>query len=270
MQGKTVVITGASAGVGAAAARRLAGLGADVVVVGRSPEKTAAVARKIGSPGLVADFARLADVRRLADEILERCPRIDVLANNAGGIFPDRVTTEDGHELTFQVNHLATFLLTALLRERLEATPGARVVTTSSVANNGGRVKLDDLDSERRRYSQGRAYMTSKLENVLFTAELARRAPKLTAVCFHPGAIASDFARDSLLYGTIYRTPLRRVLLVPPEAGGEALVHLATRDDLAQFSGGYFDRFSDNGRTARQAKDAELARGLWERSAAMV
>jgi len=269
MEGKAVVITGASAGVGAAAARRLAGLGADVVVVGRSPEKTAAVAREIGCPGLVADFARLDDVRRLAGEILERCPRIDVLANNAGGIFPDRVTTEDGHELTFQVNHLATFLLTALLRERLEATPGARVVTTSSVGNNGGRVKLDDLDWTSRRYSGLRVYMTSKLLNVLFTAELARRAPALTAVCFHPGNIASDFARDSPLFGIPYRTPLKRVFLIPPEAGGEALVHLATRDDLAPLDGGYFDRFSDNGRTSRQAKDAELARGLWERSAEM-
>lgn len=269
MEGKTVVITGASAGVGAAAARRLAGLGAEVVVVGCSPEKTAAVAREIGSEGLVADFAKLSDVRRLADEILKRCPRIDVLANNAGGIFPDRVTTEDGHELTFQVNHLATFLLTALLRERLEATPGARVLTTSSVANNGGRIRLDDLDWERRRYSGMRVYMTSKLCNVLFTSELARRAPALQAVCFHPGNIASDFARDSLLYGIVYRTPLRRVFLVPPAAGGEALAQLATRDDLAEHNGSYFDRFTAGGRTSRQARDGELARGLWERSEAM-
>src|SRR3954447_11972948 len=133
MEGKTIVITGASAGVGAAAARQLADLGADVVVVGRSPDKTAAVARSIGTEPLVADFARLSDVRRLAEQLLERCPKIDVLANNAGGIFPRRTVTEDGHELTFQVNHLAPFLLTALLRDRLVETGGSRVITTSSV-----------------------------------------------------------------------------------------------------------------------------------------
>jgi NAD(P)-dependent dehydrogenase (short-subunit alcohol dehydrogenase family) len=266
----TVVITGASAGVGAAAARRLASLGHEVVVVGRSPEKTKRVAAEIGAPGLTADFSRLADVRRLAAELLERCRRIDVLANNAGVTVPRRTISEDGHELTFQTNHLAPFLLTRLLRERLEATPGARVLNTASVGNQGGRVDLDDLSYERRRYFQLRAYMTSKLLNVLFTAELARRAPKLLTVSFHPGNIASDFGRDSPLYGVLYRTPLKRVFLVPPETGGEALVQLATRDDLAQYNGGYFDRFTPNGRTSRQARDPELARGLWERSEALL
>jgi NAD(P)-dependent dehydrogenase (short-subunit alcohol dehydrogenase family) len=272
MEGKTVVITGASAGVGAAAARQLAELGADVVVVGRSPEKTAAVAAEIGTEPLVADFARLADVRRLAAQLLERCPRIDVLANNAGGIFPRRVVTEDGRELTFQVNHLAPFLLTALLRERLEATPGARVVTTSSVGNNAGRVDLDDLDWERRRWSGLRAYTTSKLENVLFTRELARRldGTGVSAVCFHPGNIASDFGREGLLYGIVYRTPLRRVLLISPEQGGTNLTALCVRPDIAGFHGAYFDQMKPHGRTSRQARDAELARGLWERSAALV
>ncbi len=265
-----MVITGASAGVGAAAARRMAGLGADVVLIGRSPEKTAAVAREVGVEPLTADFAKLADVRRLAGEILARCPRIDVLATNAGGIFPSRVKTEDGHELTFQVNHLAPFLLTNLLRERLEQTPGARVVTTASVGNNGGRVRLDDLDYERRRWSQLRVYMTSKLENVLFARELAKRAPALISVSFHPGNIASDFARDSLLYGVLYRTPLKRVFLIPPESGAEALVHLATRDDLAEHQGEYFNRFTPGGRTSPQAKDDDLARGLWDRSAELV
>jgi len=271
MEGKTVVITGASAGVGAAAARQLADLGADVVVVGRSPEKTAAVARSIGVEPLVADFARLGDVRRLAAELLERCPRIDVLANNAGGIFPRRVVTEDGHELTFQVNHLAPFLLTALLRERLVATPGARVITTSSVGNNGGRVDLDDLDWERRRWSGLRAYTTSKLENILFTRELARRleGTGVTAVCFHPGNIASDFGRDGLLYGLVYRTPLRHLVLVSPEQGGASLAALSVRPDIADFHGVYFDRMKPRGRMSRQARDEALARGLWERSAAL-
>jgi NAD(P)-dependent dehydrogenase (short-subunit alcohol dehydrogenase family)/catechol 2,3-dioxygenase-like lactoylglutathione lyase family enzyme len=239
MEGKTVVVTGASAGVGAAAARQLAGLGATVVPVGRSPEKTAAVARDLGVEPLVADFARLGDVRRLAEEIRERCPRIDVLANNAGGIFPRRVVTEDGHELTFQVNHLAPFLLTALLRDRLAATPGARVVTTSSVGNNAGRVDLDDLDWERRRWSGLRAYTTSKLLNVLFTRELARRleGTRVTATCFHPGNIRSDFGREGLLYGIVYRTPLKHLVLISPEMGGANLTALAVRPDHADFNG---------------------------------
>nr|MDT0667841.1 SDR family NAD(P)-dependent oxidoreductase [Micromonospora sp. DSM 115978] len=119
MAGRTVVVTGASDGIGAAAARRLAQSGETVVLVGRAPAKTAAVAAEIGADHFVADFAELAQVRRLATELLDRCPRIDVLANNAGGIMGDRALTADGHELTFQVNHLAPFLLTVLLMDRL-------------------------------------------------------------------------------------------------------------------------------------------------------
>jgi NAD(P)-dependent dehydrogenase (short-subunit alcohol dehydrogenase family) len=266
----TIVITGASAGVGAAAARQLAELGEDVVVVGRSPEKTAAVAASIGVEPLVADFARLAGVRRLAGEILERCPRIDVLANNAGGIFPSRNVTEDGHELTFQVNHLAPFLLTWLLRERLEATPGSRVVTTSSIGNNAGRVDLDDLDWERRRYLNGfPPYATSKLLNILFTRELARRSP-VPAVCFHPGNVASDFGRDGLLYGLVYRSPLKRLVLITPEQGGANLTALCIRPDIAEFDGAYFNQMKPHGRTSKAAGDPALAAGLWDRSAEML
>jgi NAD(P)-dependent dehydrogenase (short-subunit alcohol dehydrogenase family) len=272
MEGKTIVITGASAGVGAAAARQLAELGAEVVVVGRSPEKTAAVAASIGVEPLVADFARLDDVRRLAAQLLERCPRIDVLANNAGGIFPKRIVTGDGHELTFQVNHLAPFLLTALLRERLEATPGSRIVTTSSVGNNAGRVDLDDLEWERRRWLTGLpAYTTSKLENVLFTRELARRldGTGVSAVCFHPGNVASDFGRQGLLNGLIYRSPLKRLVLITPEQGGANLTALCVRPDIAEFHGTYFNQMKPRGRTSKAADDAALAAGLWERSTAM-
>jgi NAD(P)-dependent dehydrogenase (short-subunit alcohol dehydrogenase family) len=273
MEGKTIVITGASAGVGAAAARQLADLGAEVVVVGRSPEKTAAVAAEIGVEPLVADFARLDDVRRLAAQLLERCPKIDVLANNAGGIFPKRVVTEDGHELTFQVNHLAPFLLTALLRERLEATPESRIVTTSSFGNNAGRVDLDDLDWERRRWINGlSAYTTTKLENVLFTRELARRleGTGVTAVCFHPGNVASDFGRRGFVNGLVYRSPLKRIVLITPEQGGANLTALCVRPDIAAFHGAYFDQMKPNGRTHRAADDPALAAALWNRSAALV
>ncbi|GLZ15341.1 hypothetical protein Acsp04_55760 [Actinomadura sp. NBRC 104425] len=158
MTGKTVVITGASSGIGAAAARRLAAQGANVLPGGRSPERTAAIAAEIGAEPLIADFADLTQVRRLAGELLDRCERIDVLANNAGGLVSQRQDTRDGHELTFQANHLAPFLLTMLLLPRLReggrATP-ARVVTTSSLGNRFGRLKLDDLEWRRRRYGGG-------------------------------------------------------------------------------------------------------------------
>ncbi|MEA2169333.1 MAG: hypothetical protein QOF76_2633 [Solirubrobacteraceae bacterium] len=261
MEGKTVVITGASAGVGAAAARRLAEYGATVVVVGRNPEKTAAVAREVGAEPLTADFEKLADVRRLAEQLRERCPHIDVLANNAGGYFPKQLTTEDGNERTFQVNHLAPFLLTQLLEDRV-----GRLINTSSVGNNFGRIRLDDLNWERRRWSGLLAYSTAKLANILHAQEFARRTGKL-ALSFHPGNVASDFGRDSLLAAPVYRTPLRKIFLISPTAAGDALVALATRDDLQS---GYFDRFKENGRTSRQAKDPELARGLWDASEALV
>ena len=270
LAGRTVVVTGASSGIGAAAVRRFAAAGATVVPVGRSPERTTAIAREIGVEPLVADFTRLDDVRRLGEELLARCERIDVLAHNAGGTFPRRVVTEDGHEKTFQVNHLAPFLLTSVLRERVEATPGARVITTSSVGHTIGRVDLTDLEGEHRPYRAFRVYGTTKLLNILFTRELSRRlVGTATASCFHPGAVASDFGRDSRAAGLVYRTPLRRVLLVSAEEGAAPLLALATREDPETVDGAYLDRFRI-GRTARQADDVELARGVWEASAAMV
>lgn len=276
LTGRTVVVTGASAGIGAAAARRLAAAGARVLPVGRDPQKTRALAQEIGAEPLVADFARLDDVRRLADDVLARTDTLDVLANNAGGVFKGRHETVDGHETTFQVNHLAGFLLTNLLHERLAATPGSRVVTTSSAGNLAGRVDLDDLDWRRRRHTSFGAYAASKLENILFTRELSRRwgagsgaSGGVAATAFHPGAVASEFGRDSLVAGLFYRTPLKRVLAISPEAGAAPLVHLASRPDPGSVDGAYLDRFSP-GRASKQADDPFLARGLWERSAAMV
>jgi NAD(P)-dependent dehydrogenase (short-subunit alcohol dehydrogenase family) len=272
MNGRTVIVTGASAGLGAAAARRLSELGAEVVVVGRSPEKTAAVAMSIGVEPLVADFAHLDQVRELADKLLARCPKIDVLANNAGGLFSKHTVTDDGHELTFQVNHLAPFLLTALLRERLAATPGARVINTSSVANRFGSVNLDGLDNTDGRYVAFRTYATTKLENILFTRELSRRTADqgIVASCFHPGPVASEFGRDSFATGLIYRTPLKKLFTISVDQGAAPLVHLASMDDPASVNGVYFHRMTLNGATNGQADDEQLAAGLWERSAALV
>ncbi|WP_204004528.1 SDR family NAD(P)-dependent oxidoreductase [Micromonospora lutea] len=271
MSGKTVVITGASAGIGAEAARRLVRLGATVAVVGRSPEKTAAVARQVGAEPLVADFARLSEVRRLADTLLGRYPRIDVLANNAGVVLTRRSRTEDGHDLMFQVNYLAPFLLTNLLLDRLTTVGPARVITTSSNGHRFGRVDLDDLEGAGNR-SELLRYGTTKLQNILFTRELARRTrgSGLTATAFHPGVIATtDINREAPLVAALVRYRLLGGLSTLEE-GAEPLVHLATMPDPQTTNGGYYHRLTPNGPVHRQAKDDHLATCLWERTAELL
>lgn len=268
MTGRTVVVTGASSGIGAAAARRLHRLGATVVPVGRSATKTAAVAAELGvSPELV-DFADLSSVRRLADRLLARLDRVDVLLNNAGGTWTRRQVTTDGHEMTFQVNHLAPFLLTGLLRGRLEAS-AARVVTTSSGGHWLGRVDLADLDT-RGRYSSFRVYGTTKLENVLFTRELARQSlgTGLTATCFHPGFVATAFARDS---GPLVALGLQvaQKFARTPEQGADTAVFLAAAPADQWRSGAYLSDRRE-ARVNAQGVDDLLARQLWERSAQLV
>jgi NAD(P)-dependent dehydrogenase (short-subunit alcohol dehydrogenase family) len=268
MKGRTVVVTGASTGIGAAAARRLNELGADVHVVGRSPERTRDVAAEVGTEPIVGDFARLADVRAVAEEVLVRCPRLDVLVNNAGLTLSRRQMTEDGHETMFQVNHLATFLLTSLLLERLGASAPSRVITTSSVANLGGFVNLRDLDARRLFVGQV-VYGTTKLENILFTRELARRleGTGVLATCFHPGAVATDLGRGDPV-GVLWKSPLRR-LMRSPEQGADTLVWLATAPVEQLRPGGYYvDRRL--GLVNPQALSTRLARRLWEESARLV
>lgn len=268
---ETVVITGASGGIGAAAARALHGLGKRVVVVGRSLGRMTAVGRELGVPWHVADFARLADVRRLAGELLAAYPRIEVLANNAGYIGTRRVVTEDGHEMMFQVNHLAPFLLTQLLRERLVAS-GGRVIATSSIGNHVGHVDLGNLEHARG-YRAFPVYCATKLQNVLFTRELARRwgPDGVAAAAFHPGFVATRFAgTDRGLVGLLYRTPLAYLGMVGAEAGADTLVWLALgRAGVDWRSGGYFARRRP-GWVNAQADDVGLAGGLWEASAGMV
>jgi len=279
LRGRTVVLTGGSSGIGAAAAERLVDLGARVLVVGRSAAKTAAVADRIGAVPLVADFARLDDVRRLADELLGLCPRIDVLANNAGAIYPERLVTVDGHEMTFQINYLAGFLLTGLLLPRLATTPGSRVLVTSSVVSRVGHLDLDDLDRSRRRYQQFAVYADSKLATVLFVRELSRRvaargdaAGGPTATAFHPGSVATAIGRDTWYLAWFNRSPVNRLFARRPHQGAAPLVALAARADPGAVDGAYLHRFRRRERllTSHQSRDPELARGLWDRSAALV
>ena len=270
LDGRTAVVTGASAGVGAAAARQLAELGATVAVVGRSPEKTAAVAEKIGADWYTVDYSRLDEVHKLAATLSEKYPTIDILANNAGGQFLQRAASKDGHELTFQVNYLAPFLLTHLLMGSLTAAADARVISTSSGAYSfAGRMDLDDLSNTGRRFSSVRFYAASKLGNILFTRELARRAQgtSVTASAFHPGAVASDIFRDGGWMGALMESPLGRRLQISPDQGAAPLVHLATVADAQSVNGAYFNRMKRAEVKGRAFSDPDFGRRLWDRTA---
>lgn len=238
--------------------------------MGRDPARVRFVAEEAAAAGgigrvhgHVADLTLMSSVRVLADEIRERYERVDVLANNAGALFASRNETSEGFEGTFALNHLAPFLLTNLLRDRLA---GGRVVTTASNAHKSGRVVLDDLQSEKS-YS-ARVYGTSKLCNVLFTRELARRAPELRANCFHPGVVRTGFAKnEDGLWKVVAR--LGAPFFRSPERGARSLVWLALSDDAAALTGEYIvdEKVVP---PSVQARDDNLARSLWEQSAQLV
>jgi NAD(P)-dependent dehydrogenase (short-subunit alcohol dehydrogenase family) len=268
-----VVVTGATRGIGRAAAIELARGGAEVVVVGRETERVDAVVRDAEAArmasgarvhGEVADLAVMDEVRRLAESLRDGFERIDVLANNAGALFGGRRVTADGFEQTFALNHLAPFLLTNLLLDRLD---GGRVVTTASDAHAQGRLDLDDLQSERS-YSAMRVYGTSKLCNILFTRELARRAPQLHANCFHPGVVRTGFGKNE---NGIWKllTTLGSPFFRSPERGARSLVWLASSDEGGRMTGEYVVDEKVVAPSAA-AQDAVLAEALWERSAVLV
>ena len=272
MAGRTVLVTGASDGIGAETARVLAASGATVLVTGRSADKLRPVAEAVGTEPLVADFSRLDDVRRLADQVGERVVTHDVLMNNAGGMFAPSKKTSDGHEPNFQVNHLAPFLLTNLLHAQLAAARSSLVVNTSSVANLMGKVVLDDLDYEHRRAIEFPAYGTGKLMNILFTRGIAQRwsADGIVSAAVHPGPVGSSFGRDSWFVGLLYRSPLKRFATISVPDGAAPLVALAERGPDPEIDGLYFSRFTAHGRENKQARDQKVIDGLWERSAALV
>jgi retinol dehydrogenase 12 len=269
MSGKTVVITGASSGIGRAAAIELAQQGASVVPIGRDAKRTESVARKVGAEPIQADFSSLDDVRRVAGLLMQRRQRIDVLVNNAGLFTGRRTITADGLELTMAVNHFAPFLLTNLLLDRLRASAPARVVTTASDAHRGGLLDVTDLTLARK-WSAWSAYGTSKLANILFTRALARRldGTGVVANCLHPGVIRTGLARGAPL---VFRLGWRAagVFFRSPSSGASTIVYLASAPEAAGVSGNYFE----NSRPATpsvQAQDDELAEELWEASARLV
>jgi NAD(P)-dependent dehydrogenase (short-subunit alcohol dehydrogenase family) len=270
--GKRVVLTGGTNGIGLAAAVDLARRGADLTLVVRNQARAAEAIRQIKAvtPGnapdvVLADLASQSSIRRLATELLARYPRIQVLVNNAGAIYTRRQVTADGVELTWAVNHLAPFLLTTLLLDRLKASQPARIVTTSSDAHEGARIPFDDLNAERSWGGAGfRRYGETKLANILFTAELARRleGTGVTANAFHPGFVATGFNRNN---GVLMRLgmAITRPFARSPKKGAESLVWLVDAEEAGQLNGAYvFDRRVIQPSLAAQNRDT--ARQLWQ------
>ena len=289
MDGKVVIVTGATDGIGRATAAALAARGARIVAVGRNPEKgKAAVAELRASTGndavtfLPADLSRQGDVRSLAATIAERHDRLDVLVNNAGGLFATRKVSADGIEMTLALNHLAYFLLTNLLLEQLQATPGARIVNVASAAHAGEALDFDDLQLTRR-YNGWTAYRRSKLCNLLFTYELARRIGEAgpTVNALHPGFVSSHLGQgssdNSALWRTVATLVFRFTGAVTPEKGARTSILLATSPELAGVTGQYFvpDVTGKNGPRGRPAsssavsRDPKAAARLWDLSAAL-
>ena len=268
MKGKVCVVTGATSGIGKATAAALAGLGAQVVLVGRDRARAEATAAELGRAGApptleIADFTSMGQVRELAGR-LEALEHIDVLVNNAGLVAGQRRTTADGFDEVFAVNHLAPFLLTNLLLGKLTAA-AARVITVTSDAHAAARLDLDDPHLERG-WDSWRAYANSKLANILFTRELARRleGTGATANCAHPGVVRTGFGREA-------RLPLRlglmiaRPFLLSPERGAATIVYLATSPEVATATGGYYVK-KQRREPSAAARDDDAARRLWQLS----
>jgi NAD(P)-dependent dehydrogenase (short-subunit alcohol dehydrogenase family) len=272
MRDKICVVTGASSGIGFVTARELARQGAKVTLVSRSAERCQAAAEHIrqetGNPEVdfvAADLSSLAEIRRAAEELLERHERLDVLVNNAGGFFMKRAETVDGLEQTFALNHLNYFLLTNLLLERIRASTPARIVCVSSDAHRGRRLDLDDLQNKRK-YAGYRAYGQSKLMNVLFTYELSRRleGSGVSANALHPGFVATDFAKNN---GLLFRLamPLVQLGALSPEEGARTSITLASSAEVEGVSGKYFTR-ERAVQSDPASYDEQTARRLWDAS----
>lgn len=276
MVDKTALVTGGTGGIGKATAMGLATMGAHVVITGRDTARGESAAREIREATgvrvelLIADLANQSEVRRLAAEALEKLPSIDVLVNNAGGFWNSRHATPDGLERTFAVNHLAPFLLTTLLLERLKESAPARVVMVASHAHAQGRIDFDDLQGEKS-YSGSRAYNQSKLANVLTTYELARRlrGSGVTANTLHPGVVSTAFGADDPGRTQRLLVPLLRPFMKDPARGAATSIHVASAPELEQVTGRYFSNSAPK-RSKGRTYDEALARRLWTVSADLV
>jgi retinol dehydrogenase 14 len=275
---KTILITGATNGIGKAAALELAKQGANLVIVGRDKTKTEAVANELrrasGSKPiefLLADLSSQDSIRKLADDFKANHSQLDVLINNAGGVFDKRQTTVDGLEYTFAFNHLGYFLLTNLLLDVLKASSPSRIINVSSSAEGLGKIDFSDLQSEKK-YSGFPVYSSSKLANVMFTYELAKRlqGTGVTANVLHPGRVKTGFGDNS-------QTPMMRLLIgalknlgaLTPEQGADTVVYLATSPDVEGVTGKYFHKRKE-GKTNPLSYDDTANKRLWDESARLV
>jgi NAD(P)-dependent dehydrogenase (short-subunit alcohol dehydrogenase family) len=272
MQGKTVVITGATSGIGEVAALRLARQGARLLLVARDRRRAERTLARLRSAAPAAahgvyqaDLSRLSKMRRVGAEIAEAEPRIDVLINNAGAFFTARRLTEDGLERTFALNHMAYFVLTCALVDRLKAAAPSRIVSTASDAHRGARLDFTDLQGEKS-YDGYKAYGRSKLCNILFTRELARRlaGTGVTANCLHPGFVATRFGDQA---GGVMSLVIRaaKLFAISPQKGADTVVHLASSPEAAGSSGGYFYKCLP-ATPATEARDDVVAARLWAES----
>jgi NAD(P)-dependent dehydrogenase (short-subunit alcohol dehydrogenase family) len=274
MDGKRVLITGGTAGIGRITARELALAGATVIVVGRDPSKgrdtVAEIAAKAGGERaafLQADLSTQAEVRRLAREISERWDGLDVLLNNAGAMYRTRRESADGIEMTLAVNHLSYYLLSRLLFDRLKAAAPARIVNVASGAHRRARLRLDDIQS-RRRYRPIEVYANTKLCNILFTYELARRieGSGVTANCLHPGFVATEIGPAHGVVPGLVWTLVTKVAALPPEEGAKTSIHAAAAPELEGVNGKYFDKCRPVA-SSQASHDRETQRRLWDMSA---
>ena len=273
MAGKSVLVTGGTSGIGKATAIGLAALGARVGITGRDPARTEAAAAGIratpGSPAVdafAADMSVQAGVRRLAAQVLDTYPRLDVLVNNAGGFWAHRHVTADGLERTFALNHLAPFLLTSLLLDRLTASAPARIVTVSSGAHARGRIDFDDLQGERN-YSGQRAYSQSKLASVMFTYELARRleGTGVTATVLHPGVVRTSFGAEDQAAHMAVMIRVARLVMKTPAQGAGTSIYLASSPEVEGITGRYYADCKPK-TSSKASYDATAAARLWQAS----
>jgi retinol dehydrogenase-12 len=272
---RIAVVTGATSGIGRVTAERLAQQGWTVLCIGRDPQRghdaVNAIRQATGNRHvdfLQADLSSIAATKAIGAMILDRHRKIDLLINNAGALFSRRRQSVDGLEMTFALNHLGYFVLTSLLLDALRAAPGARIVNVASRAHEGATLDFDDLQMEHRRYSGWVAYQRSKLANILFTRELARRlgAGPPIANSLHPGFVASRFGSNNGPFWYLFLRIAQKVAAISSETAAEGLLHLALAPALATTTGAYFDR-TQPATPAPAALDDKSARRLWSISA---
>ena len=270
MNGKVCLVTGATDGIGKVSARVLAELGAKVIIVGRNPEKSAIVLAELRSISgnenidlLMADLAVMQEVRDLAEQVISRYDRIDVLLNNAGGYFTKHKITSDGLEMTFALNHMSYFLLTNKLMELLKYSAPARIVNVSSDAHYGVDIEFENLNGEQE-YKAWKAYQKSKLANVLFTYELLKKVPgNITVNCLHPGFVATNFGHNNGgFFGPVLKIA-QRISAINPEEGAKTSIFLCSAPEVKGVSGKYFYKCQPK-TSSRESRNMDTGKRLWQ------